>query len=81
MQVMAHVVKGLIMQKDEIVEMQCDFTSVHGINDAVFIVCHLHEKHMTANKPIYMISVDMEEAFDQVLRDVINRAKHKLGIE
>ena len=46
-------------------------TSVRGTNDTVFIVCHLYEKHMTANKPLYMASIDMEEAFDQVLRDVI----------
>ena len=59
--------KGLIMQRDEIVEMQCDFTSVRCTNDAVFIVFHLHEKHMTANKPLYMASLDMEK----VLRDVI----------
>ena len=36
--VMECVVKGQIRQRDKIDEMQCDFTSVHGSKDAVFIV-------------------------------------------
>ena len=36
---------------------------------------------MTANKPVYMTSIDLEEAFDQVLRDVILGAVRKLRIE
>ena len=36
-----------------------------------FTVCHLQKKHMIANKPLYMTSMDLEEAFDQVPRDVI----------
>ena len=36
-----------------------------------FTICHLQKKHMTANKPLYMTSIDLEEAFDQVPRDVI----------
>ena len=35
------------------------------------LVCHLQKKHMTANKPLCMTSIDLEEAFDQVPRDVI----------
>ena len=34
-------------------------------------ICHLQKKHTTANKHIYMTSIDLEEAFDQVPRDVI----------
>ena len=62
------MVKGLIRQRDEIDEMQCDFTSSRG---TIFTVCHLQKKHMTANKPLYMTSIDREEAFDQVPRDEI----------
>ena len=29
------------------------------------------EKHMNVNKPLYMTSIDLEEAFDPVSRDVI----------
>ena len=44
--VMECVGKGLFRQRDKIDEMQCDFRSVHGSKDAVFIVCHLQEKHI-----------------------------------
>ena len=47
----------------------CDFMSGRGTMQ--FTVCHLQKKHMTANKPLYMTSIDLEEAFDQVPRDVI----------
>ena len=47
--VMECVVKGLFRQRDRIDEMQCAFMFVHGSKDAVFIVCHLQEKHITAN--------------------------------
>ena len=33
---------------------------------------------MTANKPVYLTSIDLEEAFDQVPRDVICGAVRKL---
>ena len=36
---------------------------------------------MTANKPFYMTSVDLEEAFENVPRDAIWRAVRKLKIE
>ena len=60
--------------------MQCNFMSEHGRKDAVFIVCHLQEKHITANYPFYMVSIDLEEAIDQVPQDVIWRAGHKIEI-
>ena len=50
MKVMEHMVKGLILQREVIDEMQCEFTSVRGIKDVFFIACHLQERHMTANK-------------------------------
>ena len=78
--VMECVVKGLFRQRDKIDEMQCDFMSVHGSKDAVFIVCHLQEKHITANYPFYMVSIDLEEAIDQVPQDIIWRAGHNIEI-
>ena len=69
--VMEHVMEGLSMQRDEIDEMHCGFMSGRGTKDAVFIAQKLQKKHITANKPLYMAPVDLEEAFDQVSRDVI----------
>ena len=63
----------------EIDEMQCGFMSDHGTTDAIFIVRQLQEKHLAANKPLYMAFIDLEKAFDP--RDVIWWAMSKLGID
>ena len=52
--------------------MRCSVTSRQVMAPNMhFTVCHLQKKHMTANKPLYMTSIDLEEAFDQVPQDVI----------
>ena len=72
---------GLIRQRVEINEMQCAFMSGRGTTDAIFIVCQLQEKHLAANKPLYMAFVDLEKAFDRVPQDVIWWSMRKLGID
>ena len=79
--VLERVVEGLIRQRVEIDEMQCGFMSGRGTTDAIFIVCQLQEKHLAANKPLYMAFIDQEKAFDRVPRDVIWWAMRKLGID
>ena len=81
MKVLERVVEGLIRQRVEIDEMQCGFMSGRGTTDAIFIVCQLQEKHLAANKPLYMAFVDLEKAFDRVPWDVIWWAMHKLGTD
>ena len=66
MKVLEHVVEGV-----EIDKMQSGFMSGCGTTDAIFIVRQLQEKHLAANKPLYMAIVDLEKAFDHVPRDVI----------
>ena len=81
MKVLERVVEGLIRQRIEIDEMQCGFMSGHGTTDTIFVVRQLQEKHLAANKPLYMAFVDLEKAFDRVPQDVIWWAMRKLGIE
>ena len=71
MKVLERVVEKPIRQKIEIDEMQCGFMSGRGTTDAIFIVRQLQEKHLAANKPLYMAFIDLEKAFDRVPRDVI----------
>ena len=80
MKVLERVVEGLIRQRVEIDEMQCGFMSGRGTTVAIFIVRQLQEKHLAANKPLYMAFVDLGKAFDRVSRDVIWWAMRKLGI-
>ena len=71
------VVEGLIRQRVEIGEMQCGFMSGRGTTDATFIVRQLQEKHLAANKLLYMAFVDLE---NRVPRDVMWWAMQKLRI-
>ena len=47
----------------------------------MFLVRQLQEKHLAANKPLYMAFVDLEKAFVRVPRDVIWWAMRKLEID
>ena len=65
MKVLEHVEEGLIRQRVEIDEMQCGFVLGCGTTDALFMVRQLHEKHLIANKPLYVAFVYLEKkAFD-----------------
>ena len=81
MKVLERVVEGLIRQRVKIDEMQCGFMSGRDTTHAIFIVRHLQEKHLAANKPLYMAFIDLEKALDCVPRDVIWWAMRKLGID
>ena len=59
MKVLERVVESLIRQRVEIDEMQCGFMSGLGTTDEIFIVSQLQEKHLTANKPLYMAFIDL----------------------
>ena len=49
--------------------------------DAIFTVRQMQEKHGNKGNKLYYASVDLEEAFDRVPREVIRRAVRKAGVE
>ena len=57
MKMLEHVEEGLIRQRVEIDEMQCGLVLGCGTTDAIYIVRQLQEKHLIANKPLYMAFV------------------------
>ena len=61
-------------------EMQFDFMPVSGILDAVFILRRLQEEYHAKGKTMYACFVDLEKAFDRVLRNVMDWAMRKKGI-
>ena len=77
-----HVEEGLIRQRVEKDEMQCGLMLGCGTTDEIFIVRQLQEKHLIANKPLYMAFVYLEkEAFDCVHQDFIWLAMPTLGTD
>ena len=53
-----------------------------GTTEAIFIVRQLKEKHLIANKPLYMAFFYLEKkAFDCVHQDFISLAMPTLGTE
>ena len=82
MMMLEHVEEGLIRQRVEIDKMQCAFMLGCRTTDAIFIVHQLQEKHLIANKPLYMAFVCLEKkAFDCVHQDFIWLAMSMLGAE
>ena len=82
MKMLEHLEEGLIRQRVELDEMQCGFMLGCGTTDAIFIVRQLQEKHLIANKPLYMAFVYLEKkAFDCVHQDFIWLAMPMLGTD
>ena len=61
--------------------MQFGFVPGKDTSDAIFIIRQLQEKHVAANKTLYLASVDLEKAFDQVPRKVFWWALKSLCVE
>ena len=61
--------------------MQFGFVPGRGTTDAIIIFRQLLEKYIVAKKPLYFAFMDLEKAFDRVLRKVLWWASRSLGAE
>ena len=81
MKTVERVVEALIRRNINIDEMQCGFMPERCTTDAIFILLQLQEKHMAANKPLFLAFVDLEKAFDSVPRKIIWWAMRNLVLK
>ena len=59
---------------------QFGFKSGVGTTDAIFVIRTLCEKYREGNKPLDMVFVDLEKAYDTVLHEVLWRCMRKQNI-
>jgi len=81
MKVMERISENRIRQQIDIDDMQFVFMKGKGTTDAIFIVRQMQEKFRAKGKKLYFSFVDLEKAFDRVLREVIRWAMRKLRVE
>jgi len=71
MKVLERIFEYRIWQQIDIDDMQFGFMKVKGTTDAIFIVRQIQEKFRAKGKKLYFGFVDLEKAFDRVLRELI----------
>jgi len=81
MKVVERIFEDRIRQQIDIDDMQFGFMKGKGTTDAIFIIRQMQEKFRAKGKKLYFGFMDLEKAFDRVLREVIRWAMRKLGIE
>ena len=64
----------------EIREEQYRFVAGKGTTDVIFILRHLKEKYLKNDKELYLVFVDLEKAFDSVLRVLIENSLRRKGV-
>ena len=71
MKVLERQVDKKVKSKDSLDSMQFGFTSGKETTDTIFIVRQMQEKYLAKKKELWMASVDLENAFDIVPREVV----------
>ena len=61
--------------------MRFGFMPGKGTTDGIFSMRQVQVKHQPKKKKLYYTFVDLEKAFDRVLREVVRWALRKLGVD
>ena len=81
MKILERILDNVIRQQVSIDNMQFGFMPGRSTTDAIFILRHMQEKHLSKKKNLYMGFIDLEKAFDRVPRQVLWWAMRKVGVE
>jgi len=79
--VVERIFEHRIQQQIEVDVMQFGFMTGKGTTDAIYTVRQMQENFRVKGKKLYFGFVDLEKAFDRVLREVIRWAMCQLGVE
>ena len=71
MKVMEGIVDAIIREREDIDSTQFGFNPGHSTTDVIFILKQMLEKHHWKRNITYDAFVDLEKAFDWVLRMVL----------
>ena len=71
MKVVKRIFEHRIQQQIEVNDMQFGFMKGKGTTDATFTVRQMQKNFRIKGKKLYFGFVDLEKAFDRVLREVI----------
>ena len=81
MKVAERVLERRLRQAVEIDKKQFGFRPGTGITHAIFIARQLQERYRGKHRKLWWTFVELEKAFDRVLRKVVEWAMRKLGVE
>ena len=81
LKVAERVLERRLRQAVEIDKMQFGFRPGTGTTHAIFIARQLQERYRGKHRDLWWAFVDLEKAFDRVLRKVVEWAMRKLGVE
>src|SRR6267154_4514775 len=81
LKVLERVIEARIRKMVKLEEKQFGFSPGKGTTDAIFIVRQVQEKFLEKQKELWMTFVDLDKAFDRVLRDVVWLTLRHVGVE
>ncbi|XP_064106829.1 uncharacterized protein LOC135215808 [Macrobrachium nipponense] len=71
LKVLERILDERLRESVKIGKQQHGFMRGRGTADAIFVVRHLQEKKLEGNQKLYCAFIDLEKAYNRILREVI----------